>query len=80
MAPIRMPVRKQLQLILKRANKMQTKTRNALISNHYTHIGIVHIKKKLHQLFINQCPTFSPPNQSTSPPNSNREGTVPLLQ
>lgn len=36
---------------------MQTKTRNALNSNHYTHIGIVHTKKKLHQLFINQCLT-----------------------
>lgn len=24
---------------------MQTKSRSALISNHYTHIGIAHIKK-----------------------------------
>lgn len=54
---------------------MQTKTRNALISNHYTHISIVHIKRSYTSYSLIRVPNIS----STSPPNSNRKGTELFL-
>lgn len=54
---------------------MQTKTRNALISNHYTHISIVHIKKSYICYSLIRVFNIS----STSPPNSNRKGAELFL-
>lgn len=54
---------------------MQTKPRNALISNQYTHIGIVPIKRSYTSYSLIRVYRIS----STSPPNSNRDGTELVL-
>lgn len=54
---------------------MQTKTRNALISNYYTHISIVHILKSYTSYSLIRESDIS----STCPPNSEREGTELFL-